>query len=110
MHCSVGGPSKRRILETHTEIAMRLISASTYAFEEFDDEDLPKYAILSHTCTKGQEVSFRDIYVSSHETEKDGYQTKREGYKTKKGYHKILETCKRARHFPTEPKPQYVCG
>jgi hypothetical protein len=39
---------------------MRLINTFTFALEEFFGDSVPPYAILSHTWTQGQEVSFQD--------------------------------------------------
>ncbi|PWY73415.1 HET-domain-containing protein, partial [Aspergillus eucalypticola CBS 122712] len=47
---------------------MRLINVQTYRLEEFSEEQLPPYAILSHTWGSDQdEVSFRDITKRSTE-------------------------------------------
>lgn len=67
---------------------MRLLHAKTLKFQEFDDSDVPPYAILSHTWDYGSEVSFQDmssLYVPS-----------------KKGYAKIIETCRLAVHHGLE--------
>jgi hypothetical protein len=39
---------------------MRLLNTSTIQFEEFPGDDLPHYAILSHTWGE-EEVSFQDM-------------------------------------------------
>jgi hypothetical protein len=39
---------------------MRLINTTTFKLEEFIDNDVPPYAILSHTWTK-EEASFQEI-------------------------------------------------
>ncbi|APA07431.1 hypothetical protein SS1G_12973 [Sclerotinia sclerotiorum 1980 UF-70] len=62
---------------------MRLINAETLEFKEFQGEDIPEYAILSHTWD-GQEVTFRD------------WEFDRKGAKKKNGYTKIVETCRLA--------------
>lgn len=47
---------------------MRLINVQTYILEEFFNEQVPPYAILSHTWGRDQdEVSFRDITERSPE-------------------------------------------
>src|SRR5262245_27721437 len=57
---------------------MRLINTSTLSFEEFVGEDMPKYAILSHTW-ESEEVVFQDWANPSS--------------KDRKGYEKISRTC-----------------
>lgn len=66
--------SKRRSVPTHSDtllhsyllairLNMRLINTDTLEFEEFEGEDIPKYAILSHTWGS-DEVSFGDFQRS----------------------------------------------
>ncbi|KAI9645223.1 hypothetical protein NHQ30_005957 [Ciborinia camelliae] len=62
---------------------MRLINATTLDFEEFHGDDIPKYAILSHTWDT-EEVTFQ-------EWERD-----RKACEAKAGYAKIRETCRLA--------------
>jgi hypothetical protein len=50
---------------------MRLINTRTWLFEEFIGEDIPEYAILSHTWG-ADEVSYQD-YTSGTQTSKSGY-------------------------------------
>jgi hypothetical protein len=50
---------------------MRLLNASTKQLEEFYDDAIPPYAILSHTWEK-DEVTFKDLRDPNH-TSKDGY-------------------------------------
>ncbi|KAF5487532.1 Vegetative incompatibility protein HET-E-1 [Colletotrichum siamense] len=40
---------------------MRLVNARSLQLEEFFGEGIPKYAILSHTWTEGQEVTFQEF-------------------------------------------------
>ncbi|KAH7031483.1 heterokaryon incompatibility protein-domain-containing protein [Microdochium trichocladiopsis] len=61
---------------------MRLLNAESMTLEEFFDEQLPEYAILSHTWDKG-EVTFQ------------AFQQK-EGLSSHAGYHKITESCRLA--------------
>ncbi|KAH7068983.1 heterokaryon incompatibility protein-domain-containing protein [Paraphoma chrysanthemicola] len=61
---------------------MRLLNVSTLLVEEFDQCDVPPYAILSHTWEE-EEVSLQDIQSGS-------------AY-SKKGYAKIQSCCKQAR-------------
>ncbi|KAI8946254.1 heterokaryon incompatibility protein-domain-containing protein [Xylaria longipes] len=61
---------------------MRLIQARSLKFRDFNESDLPEYAILSHTWDPEEEVSLQDMsspYLP-----------------TKKGYTKITETCRLA--------------
>ncbi|KAB2099551.1 hypothetical protein AG0111_0g12110 [Alternaria gaisen] len=60
---------------------MRLINCSTLQLEEFFGDNIPRYAILSHTWG-GEEVSFADFSL--------GHPTSRSGYR------KIDLTCKQA--------------
>ncbi|KAJ8058709.1 hypothetical protein OCU04_012881 [Sclerotinia nivalis] len=62
---------------------MRLINTSTLKFEEFHGDDIPEYAILSHTWD-GEEVTFRDWEFDRKSAEK------------KAGYAKIAATCRLA--------------
>jgi hypothetical protein len=50
---------------------MRLIDTHTRKFEEFISNDIPAYAILSHTWRNG-EVSYKD-YVGNRHTAMRGY-------------------------------------
>jgi hypothetical protein len=50
---------------------MRLLNSATVKLEEFPDDRIPKYAILSHRW-QDDEVSFQDIQSDSA-TEKAGY-------------------------------------
>lgn len=60
---------------------MRLLNARTYKLVEFT-EDIPPYAILSHTWGD-EEVSFKDITSNPKVEEMQGYR-------------KILRTCDQA--------------
>ncbi|KAK4936614.1 hypothetical protein LTR10_022537 [Elasticomyces elasticus] len=62
---------------------MRLINTETLEIQEYFGDNIPKYAILSHTWGEG-EVSYQDWQFISQRT-------------PKKGYRKILASCKRAR-------------
>ena len=61
---------------------MRLINCRTFVFEEFENPKEVKYAILSHTWEKGEEVQY------------DEFQS-RKGM-GKRGWEKINKTCQRA--------------
>lgn len=58
---------------------MRLINTYTGMFDEFIGNQMPEYAILSHTWEE-EEVSYKDIIEGRH--------------KEKKGFKKIEMTCK----------------
>lgn len=60
---------------------MRLLQANTISLQEFAENDIPPYAILSHTWEK-DEVSFQDM--------QEGRCTEKEGYK------KIRHACGQA--------------
>ncbi|KAI1385415.1 HET-domain-containing protein [Hypoxylon trugodes] len=62
---------------------MRLLNCETMVMEEFFDEDIPPYAILSHTWD-GKEVSYQDF----HDVHRR---------KGKRGFKKIQGFCARAR-------------
>lgn len=67
---------------------MRLINTSTLQLEEFFDDEIPKYAILSHTWTK-EEVTLQEWEKSEPST------------KLKAGYCKVRDACaisKRGNH------------
>lgn len=61
---------------------MKLINVRTYALEEFSDESIPLYAILSHTW-ETEEVLFRDMENLALA-------------KSKRGFRKIEFACKQA--------------
>lgn len=61
---------------------MRLINTTTFRFKEFTDDDIPSYAILSHTWDKG-EVTYQDYFRGAH--------------RNKKGFAKIRKTLAIAR-------------
>ena len=65
---------------------MRLINSSNLSFEEFFDPEVPPYAILSHTWSPGQEVSFQDYRRILRGKPSPARQSS--------GYAKIVETCK----------------
>jgi hypothetical protein len=67
---------------------MRLIQARSLKFHDFNESDLPEYAILSHTWDPGKEVTLQDMsspYLP-----------------TKNGYVKVTETCRLALHCGIE--------
>lgn len=64
---------------------MRLLSSKTLEFEEFFNlDDIPQYAILSHTWQGNEEVSYEEMLKPCSRT------------KQKSGYQKILNTAKQA--------------
>ena len=62
---------------------MRLLNAETLDLEEFENNSIPKYAILSHTW-EHDEVSFKDMRGFSKP-------------KRKLGYNKIRYACQQAK-------------
>lgn len=63
---------------------MHLLHTTTLEFKEFFDEQVPKYAILSHRW-EDEEVLFQDM--------KDG------NYQSKKGYPKLKGACDQAAKY-----------
>jgi hypothetical protein len=61
---------------------MRLLHVDTRQLEEFFNDDIPPYAILSHTWDE-EEVTFQDLDVESH--------------KNKRGHAKIEGYCQQAK-------------
>src|SRR6186713_1647772 len=52
----------RRLETARSCLAMRLINVETFKLEEFLDDQVPKYTILSHTWgADEEEVSFREL-------------------------------------------------
>lgn len=68
---------------------MRLINVSTRELEEFYDEAIPQYAILSHTWGP-EEVTYQDYISASFNQDSDTYEP------NKAGYLKIRYTCAQA--------------
>jgi hypothetical protein len=65
-------PLKRRRCDAlQSSNKMRLLNTTTLKLTKFFDNNIPEYAILSHTWEKG-EVSFQD-WESGRGTEKEGY-------------------------------------
>lgn len=62
---------------------MRLLNVHTRRLREFHGDDVPEYAILSHTWEEG-EVSLQDLQAGKGPS--------------KQGYEKIDLTCKQAKH------------
>jgi hypothetical protein len=62
---------------------MRLLHASTFSFDEFFDDEIPEYAILSHTWGE-EEVTFQDILAG------------RTVFQNKKGFKKIQFCARKA--------------
>ncbi|KAL6914645.1 hypothetical protein FSST1_012405 [Fusarium sambucinum] len=67
---------------------MRLLNAITLKVEEFMDQNVPEYAILSHTWVAGQEVTLQDMQ-------------KKEGTE-RSGFEKIRKTCEMALQYDLE--------
>lgn len=51
---------------------LRRLDCGDFELAPFDDEQLPPYAILSHTWTEGQEVSYNDLLAGAGK-DKTGY-------------------------------------
>ncbi|CZR59429.1 uncharacterized protein PAC_09321 [Phialocephala subalpina] len=66
---------------------MWLINTSTLSLELYYGDEIPAYAILSHTWGDG-EMSFQEFTQAT--------ETKNDGTKSKAGYRKIAATCDRA--------------
>jgi hypothetical protein len=64
-----------RVLGEHAGAVMRLLerlSSGDFRVVSVNDENPPPYAILSHTWTEGQEVTYNDL-VAGTEKDKTGY-------------------------------------
>ena len=77
---------------------MRLIDTNTYQLREFQD-DVPPYAILSHTWTDHEEVSFKEWSAlfgldKRWRSAVDSLQQELEG---RSGYQKIINCCRQAK-------------
>lgn len=63
---------------------MRLLNTSTLEFREFHGPKTVKYAVLSHTWTEGEEISYRDFLDLTPE------------WTTKSGFQKVQSACRTA--------------
>lgn len=83
---------------TQTNGNMWLLNANTAQLEDFFEERIPPYAILSHTWGK-KEISFRDLTQDPEHT-------------SHPAYHKIRESCRLANEsgvdYVSEPLCQLV--
>ena len=70
-------------------MSIRLINTTTLRLEVFTSQDVPKYAILSHTWTADEEVSYQE---ASRITSDPDYPAA-----ARSGYRKILDTCRQAK-------------
>ncbi|KAI0547713.1 HET-domain-containing protein [Xylaria curta] len=71
---------------------MRLINTHTLDLEEFYGTEIPKYAILSHTWLRREEVTFQEWLRRDTDT----------SIQAKSGYTKILASCRIARDSSLE--------
>ncbi|KAI0190637.1 heterokaryon incompatibility protein-domain-containing protein [Xylaria flabelliformis] len=71
---------------------MRLINTDTLDLEEFYGTEIPKYAILSHTWLRREEVTFQEWLKRNTDT----------SVRAKSGYAKILAACRLARKSSLE--------
>ncbi|KAJ2999063.1 hypothetical protein NUW58_g122 [Xylaria curta] len=70
-------------------MGIRLIHTETLRMKWFSDEEVPQYAILSHTWDHGREISFHEMSEISANPEHPAAR--------KHGYAKIVETCRQAK-------------
>jgi hypothetical protein len=79
---------------------MRLINTTSYFLEEFFGDNIPNYAILSHTWG-AEEVSYQEwIYAHNQGIARWGWvrvEEEVDRIKAKSGYKKILNACQQAR-------------
>ena len=64
---------------------MRLLHTSHLKFREYIGQNIPRYAILSHTWVEDEEISFKEWQDQTPETS------------NKSGYRKIIAACREAR-------------
>ncbi|KAJ1328918.1 HET domain-containing protein [Microdochium nivale] len=64
---------------------MRLLHVQTHTFTDFQGDDIPTYAILSHVWQQRQEVTYQEWLQPTNEV------------RSKSGYRKICEACQKAR-------------
>ncbi|KAH8588944.1 heterokaryon incompatibility protein-domain-containing protein, partial [Bisporella sp. PMI_857] len=70
---------------------MRLINTQTLELEEFFGDDIPRYAIISHTWTRNQEITFQEWTANCR-------LLSQMNQPRKKGYDKIESACRVARN------------
>jgi hypothetical protein len=77
---------------------MRLLHTIRLEFEEFYESKTPKYAILSHTWSEGQEITYQDMLVLIDDCQQQPpVQSKRcDALKIRTGYCKIMSSRKQA--------------
>lgn len=77
---------------------MRLLSCTNLELHEFFDDDVPDYAILSHTWEKGQEVSFQELQLhgSGARSQDPIVESSRSALTDRTGYDKILRCARQA--------------
>jgi hypothetical protein len=80
-------------------MSIRLINTETLRMEMFMGENVPPYAILSHTWVNNEEISLQQ-YEALFANPQDGEARR------KSGYRKILKTCERAQ--AETPKLRYA--
>lgn len=82
---------------------MRLLRCEDLELHEFFDDEIPRYAILSHTWDRGQEVSFQDLQLVNKSKAEHGFPDVAFGHITSRsGYDKIVRCAKLARSHRLE--------
>lgn len=66
-------------------MAFRLIDTTTHMLKTFDSVPIPEYAILSHTWSHGNEISYQEMIAIRLQSDHPA--------KQKSGYAKILKAC-----------------
>ncbi|KAI1868219.1 hypothetical protein JX265_007042 [Neoarthrinium moseri] len=74
---------------------MRLINSKTKELVEFSGPSIPVYAILSHTWTEGEEVSFRDMQLTQAHPKESG-DASADSIRSRSGFRKIERCCNQA--------------
>lgn len=77
---------------------MRLINVRTYGLEEFYDNAIPMYAILSHTWEEDEVLirDMQDLEAANRNADDQALKKKAEATRSKKGFKKIQYACKQA--------------
>jgi hypothetical protein len=76
---------------------LRLENGDNISLVKREGNDIPKYAILSHTwLSDDEEVSFQDLKDTTSVLDADGFQKRRQIVRDKPGYRKVLFCGKQA--------------
>ncbi|KAK0649813.1 heterokaryon incompatibility protein-domain-containing protein [Cercophora newfieldiana] len=76
---------------------MRLLDAETLEPTEFYGEDIPPYAILSHTWSKGEEITLQELLLVCGKPGQTDIDAAGKRVLAKKGYLKVKKAADRAR-------------